>query len=179
MEIRLLIADDHPIFLKGLKEVIEMDDGLKVIVSAKNGQEALLSFQSHSVDVVVLDIDMPRMTGLEAAEKMLLIQPDLLIIILTMHKEKAPFLKALEIGVLGYVLKRKRRFGHCACYLQGQRRRPLPESRNIGLSSQKDIDPATTIEKRPESVAYPFGNAHHEIDLRIQIQQGNRRCAFH
>jgi two-component system response regulator DegU len=105
MEIRLLIADDHPIFLKGLKEVIEMDDGLKVIVSAKNGQEALLSFQSHSVDVVVLDIDMPRMTGLEAAEKMLLIQPDLPIIILTMHKEKAPFLKALEIGVLGYVLK--------------------------------------------------------------------------
>lgn len=105
MEIRLLIADDHPIFLKGLKEVIEMDADLKVIVSAKNGQEALHSFQSHNVDVVVLDIDMPRMNGLEAAEKMLHIQPSLPIIMLTMHKEKAPFLKALEIGVLGYVLK--------------------------------------------------------------------------
>ncbi|GGH53294.1 response regulator [Dyadobacter endophyticus] len=105
MEIRLLIADDHPIFLKGLQEVIEIDPDLKVIVSAKNGQEALLSFQSHNVDVVILDIDMPRLTGLEAAEKMLHIQPDLPIIILTMHKEKAPFLKALEIGVLGYVLK--------------------------------------------------------------------------
>ncbi|MGG7662321.1 response regulator transcription factor [Dyadobacter sp. BHUBP1] len=105
MEIRLLIADDHPIFLKGLKEVIEMDADLKVIVSAKNGQEALDAFQSQNVDVVVLDIDMPRMNGLEAAERMLQIHPALPIIFLTMHKEKAPFLKALEIGALGYVLK--------------------------------------------------------------------------
>ena len=105
MEIKLLIADDHPIFLKGLKEVIEMDTGLSVVSSAKNGHEALLNFQSFTPDVVVLDIDMPRMTGLEAAEKMLQIRSDLPIVMLTMHKEKAPFMKSLEIGVMGYVLK--------------------------------------------------------------------------
>jgi two-component system response regulator DegU len=105
MEIRLLIADDHPIFLAGLKEVIEIDPGIRVVASAKNGQEALLQFQSFSVDVVVLDIDMPRMTGLEAAEKMLNLRADLPIIMLTMHKDKATFMKSLEIGVMGYVLK--------------------------------------------------------------------------
>ncbi|MCE6991943.1 response regulator transcription factor [Dyadobacter sp. CY323] len=105
MQIKLLIADDHPIFLKGLAEVIETDPDLKVVFSAKNGQEALLNFQLQNVDLVVLDIDMPLLTGLEAAEKMLKIRSDLPIIILTMHKEKAPFMKSLEIGVMGYVLK--------------------------------------------------------------------------
>jgi DNA-binding NarL/FixJ family response regulator len=105
MEIKILIADDHPIFLKGLKEVIETGPDLKVVISANNGHEAFMAFQSHSLDVVVLDIDMPRMTGLEAAEKILELKPDFPVIMLTMHKEKAPFMKSLEIGVMGYVLK--------------------------------------------------------------------------
>jgi two-component system response regulator DegU len=105
MQIKILIADDHPIFLKGLKEVIETDEGLRVVASATNGKEALFAFQSYSPDLVVLDIDMPKMTGLEAAEKLLQIKPDLPIIMLTMHKEKAPFMKSLEIGAGGYVLK--------------------------------------------------------------------------
>ncbi|MEO6285651.1 MAG: response regulator transcription factor [Dyadobacter sp.] len=105
MEIKILTADDHPIFLKGLKEVIETDPDFKVTKSAQNGQEALLAFQTHSFDVVILDIDMPKMSGLEAAEKILQIKPDFPVVMLTMHKEKAPFMKSLEIGVLGYVLK--------------------------------------------------------------------------
>ncbi|MCF0062809.1 response regulator transcription factor [Dyadobacter chenwenxiniae] len=106
MQLKILIADDHPIFLTGLKEVIETDEGLKVVTSARNGKEALQQFQAYSnLDVVVLDINMPVMSGLEAAEQLLQIKPDLPVIILTMHKEKAPFMKSLEIGVMGYVLK--------------------------------------------------------------------------
>lgn len=103
--LKILIADDHPIFLKGLKEVIEMEEGFKVVVQAVNGQEAVFAMQSHNIDVAVLDIDMPRMNGLEAAEKMLQLKPQLPILLLTMHKERAPFMKALEIGLAGYVLK--------------------------------------------------------------------------
>lgn len=103
--LKILIADDHPIFLKGLKEVIEMEEGFKVVVQATNGQEAVFALQSHNIDVAVLDIDMPRMNGLEAAEKMLQYKPQLPILLLTMHKERAPFMKALEIGLSGYVLK--------------------------------------------------------------------------
>jgi DNA-binding NarL/FixJ family response regulator len=103
--LNILIADDHPIFLMGLKEVIEMEEGFKVVVQATNGQEALYALQKHRIDVAVLDIDMPRLNGLEAAEKMLALQPQLPIMLLTMHKERAPFMKALEIGMAGYVLK--------------------------------------------------------------------------
>ncbi|WP_114779214.1 response regulator transcription factor [Botryobacter ruber] len=103
--IKILIADDHPIFLKGLKEVIEMEEGFQVVAQAVNGQEAVYALQTNHVDVAVLDIDMPRMNGLEAAEKMLQHQPQLPILLLTMHKERAPFMKALEIGLAGYVLK--------------------------------------------------------------------------
>jgi two-component system, NarL family, response regulator DegU len=103
--LNILIADDHPIFLKGLKEVIETEAEFKVVAQAPNGQEALFALQVHRVDVAILDIDMPRLNGLEAAEKMLQYQPQLPIILLTMHKERAPFMKALEIGLAGYVLK--------------------------------------------------------------------------
>jgi DNA-binding NarL/FixJ family response regulator len=106
MQLNVLIADDHPIFLKGLREVIESDKGLKVVAVATNGQNAVAAFQSNkTVDVVVLDIDMPKMNGLEAAENILKIRENVPIIVLTMHKDKALFLKALEIGILGYLLK--------------------------------------------------------------------------
>ncbi|HEX2958077.1 MAG TPA: response regulator transcription factor [Chitinispirillaceae bacterium] len=106
MQLNILIADDHPIFLKGLREVIESDKSLKVVSVAHNGQSAVTAFQSDKrIDVVILDIDMPRMNGLEAAGAILRIRGDVPIIILTMHKDKALFLKALEIGIQGYLLK--------------------------------------------------------------------------
>lgn len=106
MQLNILIADDHPIFLKGLREVIESDKSLKVVSVAHNGQSAVTAFQSDKrIDVVILDIDMPRMNGLEAAGAILKIRGDVPIIILTMHKDKALFLKALEIGIQGYLLK--------------------------------------------------------------------------
>ncbi|QMU28066.1 response regulator transcription factor [Adhaeribacter radiodurans] len=104
-KLNLIIADDHPIFLKGLREGLEMEDDFNVVAQAHNGLEALHAVQTNRPDVVVLDIDMPRMNGLEAAEKMLEQNPKLPIILLTMHKEKAPLLKALELGICGYVLK--------------------------------------------------------------------------
>ena len=105
MPINILIADDHPIFLKGLKEVIQTDGEIRVIAECPNGQDALAAYQQYSPEVIILDIEMPKMNGLEVAEKILQIHPEQPIILLTMHKEKAPFLKSLELGILGYVLK--------------------------------------------------------------------------
>jgi DNA-binding NarL/FixJ family response regulator len=106
MNLNILIADDHPIFVKGLREVIESVKGLKVIAVAGNGENAVTAFHSNkSIDIVIMDIDMPKMNGLEAAASILSIREDIPIIILTMHKDKALFLKALEIGIQGYLLK--------------------------------------------------------------------------
>jgi two-component system, NarL family, response regulator DegU len=103
--INILIADDHPIFLRGLQEVIEMKENFKVCKAVEDGSKALQVAKSISLDVVILDIDMPHMNGLEVAEELRKFNPDLPVLLLTMHKEKEAFLKALEFGVSGYVLK--------------------------------------------------------------------------
>ncbi|GAB3247100.1 response regulator transcription factor [Larkinella harenae] len=103
--LKLLIADDHPIFLKGLREVLETIETWTVCAQARDGLEALRELQQQAVDVAVLDLDMPGLSGLEVAEQILAQQPDLPIILLTMHKDSAHFFRALEVGILGYVLK--------------------------------------------------------------------------
>ncbi|MGE8292479.1 MAG: response regulator, partial [Sphingobacterium sp.] len=105
MNTTILIADDHPIFLKGLQEVIESEPGYDVIFAAKNGMEALAIARTQRPMVTILDIDMPEMNGLMAAEELIKIIPDAHVILLTMHKAKDTFLRALEVGVAGYVLK--------------------------------------------------------------------------
>ncbi len=105
MKTTILIADDHPIFLKGLKEVIESEPGYEVIFEAKNGMEALALARTHRPMVTILDIDMPKMNGLTAAEELIKEVPEAHVILLTMHKAKDTFVKALDVGVAGYVLK--------------------------------------------------------------------------
>lgn len=104
-KIKILIADDHPIFLKGLQEVIEDKCYLEVIYKANNGDEAVHAALTRDPDIAILDIDMPGANGLQAAEQILAKKPEVAVILLTMHKARDGFLKALEIGVLGYVLK--------------------------------------------------------------------------
>ncbi len=105
MKTTILIADDHPIFMKGLQEVIESEPAYEVIYAAKNGMEALAIARTQLPMVTILDIDMPEMNGLAASEELIKLIPDANIILLTMHKAKDTFLRALEIGVAGYVLK--------------------------------------------------------------------------
>ncbi|HMR83795.1 MAG TPA: response regulator transcription factor [Niabella sp.] len=104
-KIKILIADDHPIFLKGLQEVIEDTGTMQVVFKAHNGTDAINAALSKDLDIAILDIDMPGANGLQVAEQILAKKPETAIILLTMHKAKDAFLKALEIGVSGYVLK--------------------------------------------------------------------------
>lgn len=104
-KIKILIADDHPIFLKGLQEVLEDADNLEVVHKADNGTDAIDLALKNEIDIAILDIDMPGANGLQVAEQILAKKPGVAIILLTMHKAKDTFLKALEIGISGYVLK--------------------------------------------------------------------------
>lgn len=104
-KIKILIADDNPIFLKGLQEVLEDADNLEVVHKADNGTDAIDLALKNEIDIAILDIDMPGANGLQVAEQILAKKPGVAIILLTMHKAKDTFLKALEIGISGYVLK--------------------------------------------------------------------------
>ncbi len=104
--IRVLIADDHGIVRSGLRMLIERQSDMKVVAEAHDGVAALESTQSARPDVAVLDVSMPRMTGLQAAREIRAHVPDTRVLLLSMHDDERYFLEGLEAGAAGYVLKR-------------------------------------------------------------------------
>jgi DNA-binding NarL/FixJ family response regulator len=104
-QLRIVIADDHPIFQRGLAEVLETDPGIVILGKVNNGVEALELITRQLPDVAILDIDMPHMNGLEVAEKLRSQEVRVPIVILTMYKEEDMFNEAMDLGVMGYVLK--------------------------------------------------------------------------
>ncbi len=103
--ITILIADDHPLFRKGLKEMIEEQPHLKIIKETCDGNEALLCVENEKPDIAILDIEMPGLNGLDVSLKIQQRQLPVDIIILTMHDKEAFFNSAMDAGAMGYVLK--------------------------------------------------------------------------
>ena len=104
--IRVLIADDHGIVRSGLRMLIERQPDMSVVGEAEDGVAALRCAQAERPDVVVLDVSMPRMTGLQAAREIRSHLPDTRALLLSMHDDDRYFLEGLESGAAGYVLKR-------------------------------------------------------------------------
>ncbi len=104
-EIRIVIADDHPVVRQGLRQMIESDRSLKVVAEAGDGQVALERIQELHPEVAVLDIDMPQMDGFAVAREIIRQKLTVEIVFLTIHREEELFQAALDLGVRGYVLK--------------------------------------------------------------------------
>jgi DNA-binding NarL/FixJ family response regulator len=104
-EIRILVADDHPIVRKGLRLSIEEDPGLKIVGEAADGQAALDLIRKLRPQIAVLDIDMPKLDGLAVAREMARQKLDTKIIFLTFHADEDLFRSAMELGSRGYILK--------------------------------------------------------------------------
>jgi len=104
--IRVVIADDHGIVRSGLRMLIDRQNDMEVVAEAEDGVAALEMTQSERPDVAVLDVSMPRMTGLQAAREIRSHVPDTRVLLLSMHDDERYFLEGLEAGAAGYVLKR-------------------------------------------------------------------------
>jgi two-component system response regulator NreC len=105
MTYTVLIADDHGVVRKGLRLLLEQYPELSVIGEAANGREAVTMAATLSPQIVVLDVAMPILNGIEAAEQILKANSKTGIIILTMHADESYLLRALSVGVKGYLLK--------------------------------------------------------------------------
>jgi DNA-binding NarL/FixJ family response regulator len=104
--IRVAIADDHEIFRKGLRIILNEIDELKVIGEAQNGHELFEILKHHEVDVVLMDIRMPVMDGIEATKKLVEKYPHIKVIALTMFEEISYFNQMVEAGANGFLLKK-------------------------------------------------------------------------
>lgn len=104
-EITLVIADDHPIFRQGLRQIIELEPGLKVLGEASDGRAALNLIQELHPDVAVLDVNMPEMKGFDVAREIQRQEQQVGVIFLTMYDDERMFNEALNVGAKGYLLK--------------------------------------------------------------------------
>ncbi|HKP21125.1 MAG TPA: response regulator transcription factor [Thermoleophilaceae bacterium] len=105
LKTRILLADDHEVVREGLRLVLDSAPDLEVVAQAGDGAEAVALALSTEVDLAVLDVTMPRMTGLQAARELAKQRPDLKVLILSMHDNEQYFFEALKAGASGYVLK--------------------------------------------------------------------------
>ena len=103
--VRVMLVDDHALFRKGLRRLLDTCDDCVVVGEAADGEEFISMLPECCADVVLLDIDMPRMNGFDAAKEALSIRPDLGIIILTMHGDEEYYFRMVEAGVKGFLLK--------------------------------------------------------------------------
>ena len=105
MAVNIMIADDHSMIREGLKQLLELDGDIKVIAEANNGKDCLEKLNTYHPDVLLLDINMPEMNGLQVLEILKERKSDIKVLVLTVHNEVEYLLKAVEIGISGYMLK--------------------------------------------------------------------------
>jgi len=104
-KIKVMIADDYPMIRKGLKKLLELEDDIEVIAQASDGREAVEFAKSYDPDVILMDINMPELNGLQAIEILKNDGCRSKIIVLTIHEDKEYLFKTLKLGAQGYVLK--------------------------------------------------------------------------
>jgi DNA-binding NarL/FixJ family response regulator len=103
--VTIILADDHVLVRRGIRKVIEEKPGFQVIAEASDGVELLEQLAINLPNLAIIDISMPRMRGLEAAEHIKKRYPEVKILMLTMHRDHELLERALEIGAEGYMLK--------------------------------------------------------------------------
>ncbi|MFB4420126.1 response regulator [Streptomyces sp. QL37] len=102
---RILLADDHALVRRGVRLILDGEPDLQVVAEAGDGAEAIEMARAERPDLAVLDIAMPRLTGLQAARELSRVMPDLRILMLTMYDNEQYFFEALKAGASGFVLK--------------------------------------------------------------------------
>lgn len=103
--IRILLADDHAVVRDGLRSLLEKQQDFVVMAEASDGRECLELVEKYSPDVVMMDVAMPKMNGIEATRRILATNPSIAVVILSMHNDESYVLQSLKAGAKGYLLK--------------------------------------------------------------------------
>ncbi|MGQ9513073.1 response regulator [Thermodesulfitimonas sp.] len=105
MAVRVLVVNDHALIRQGLIKILSVEPGIVVVGEAANGREAVEFIRKQPTDVVLLDISMPEMNGIEACREIKRIRPETAVVVLTIHDQEEYLFEMIRAGVSGYVLK--------------------------------------------------------------------------
>ena len=105
MSVKVMLAEDHALMREGIKHLLEFDGSIEVIDEANNGKECLEKLEKIEPDILLLDINMPDMNGIEVLEELKKQNKNIKILMLTVHSEVEYLIKAIDIGANGYILK--------------------------------------------------------------------------
>ncbi|MFI5253390.1 MAG: response regulator [Bacteroidota bacterium] len=105
-KIKVLLVDDHQMVLEGIKSFLTSNEKIEIIGEAMDGEEAISKVKILAPDIILMDISMPRLNGIETTRIIREINPDVKVIILTMHDDKEYVLQFMECGAMGYILKK-------------------------------------------------------------------------
>jgi DNA-binding NarL/FixJ family response regulator len=170
----ILIADDHPVVRNGLKLLLDREPDLKVVAEAENGADALDRCLAGDIDLAILDLAMPRLTGLQAARELSRRRPALRTLILSMYDKEQYFFEAIAAGASGYVVKRaadKDIVEACRAAMRGETflypsaLSALLRERLERVRSGEELERATTLTARETEIAklVAEGNSSQEI----------------
>jgi DNA-binding NarL/FixJ family response regulator len=104
-QIRILLADDHAVVRDGLRALLERQSDMVVVAEAGDGRECVQMAENHLPDVVLMDVAMPEMNGIEAARRIIAASPKTVVVMLSMHQDESYVLRSLKAGAKGYLLK--------------------------------------------------------------------------
>ncbi|AEY93794.1 two-component system response regulator [Streptomyces corchorusii] len=153
--IRILLADDHALVRRGVRLILDQEPDLEVVAEAGDGAEAVELARTGDVDLAVLDIAMPRMTGLQAARELAVLKPGLRILMLTMHDNEQYFFQALKAGASGYVLKSVADRDLVAACRAAMRDEPFLYPGAVTALIRNYLDRARRGEEAPDQVLTP------------------------
>lgn len=104
-KIKIVLIDDHQLFREGVKRILDFEPAFEVVAEADDGSQALMVVEEHNPDVIIMDINMPNMNGVEATKQLIDANPEAKVIILSIHDDENYVTHALKTGAQGYLLK--------------------------------------------------------------------------
>ena len=168
--IKVMLVDDHDLVRTGLKRLINDVESFQVIAEAASGEEALYEAKNKKIDIILMDINMPGIGGLEATKKLLQINPDFKIIGVTMHDDEIFPQRLLKAGALGYLTKGSdiNEMIHAMREVMGGRRYICPE-----------IAQQMALTQMPEFEVSPFESlSERELQVMIMLMDGQKVSAI-
>jgi DNA-binding NarL/FixJ family response regulator len=168
LKTRILLADDHEVVRSGLRMVLDSVPDLEVVAEAGDGAEAVESALAEDVDLAVLDVSMPRKTGLQAASELTKRKPEMRVLMLSMHDDERYFFEALKAGASGYVLKsvaNQDLIEACRAAMRGE---PFLYPAAVTALIRDYLERASSGEETPEDPLSP-----RELEVVKLIAEGN------